>query len=1024
MAHKIVHLNPRIPVLQTHGQRLEHGPEERLFRSLDTENKGYLLKHQFIEELSRVGIGEHDCCLESLFDKLNDLTDNSKIDFEKFAKLTRNNLSLVEKALTGALIIPDFHSFCLCIDKIYKKVSANKKGRVANYIPQLARMNPDLFSVSVCTIDGQFYSVGDTNTSFSVQSICKPINYCLIQMEHGEEMVHQYIGKEPSGHRFNILRLNKNNLPHNPFINAGGIMACSLLRRDLDPADRFDYVVRVLKDLAGGLQPDFDNAVYLSERHTADRNFAIAHFMKEKNVFPEHTNLTDVLEFYFQCCAIKMTSKHIAIIAATLANSGVCPLTQKKIFEPSIVKNCLSLMHSCGLYDFSGEFAFTVGLPAKSGVSGAIMLVVPNVLGVCIFSPPLDEFGNSVRGIAFCKELIKEYNFHNYDSLVHATSKIDPRYQSNRLKVSSTMTLIWAASQGDLMEIRRLVALGVNLNSADYDGRTALHLAASEGQILIVNYLLQKNIEINPVDRWGGTPLTDAYRGKHKKVIDLLLQHGAKKMIDGKLTDPTTHPSKKPDLFDGYQPIEQANDEYFSKLKLSNPNLKRIIEVISETPVATFKNWNKQAQRSLKERGVTFNVYSAQKEGEKIFPFDLIPRVVTAKEWNKVERGLLQRVQALNEFLKDIYSSQRIIKDKRIPEALVASCTEYFPIMREVIPPGGVYITIAGCDLIRNKDGELYVLEDNLRVPSGVSYLLENRKITKELLADWMKGSTIREVGHYPQKLKETFASLIRSNPENPLIIVLTPGSYNAAYFEHKYLADCMGCPLVENSELFVENNKVYWNSPTGKKQVDMIYKRTDDQYLDPTIFKADSLLGIPGIIDAYCAGQVVLANALGNGVADDKAIYHYVPEMIRYYLNEAAILPQVSTYIAANKNDLAYILDHLSDLVIKVVNQSGGYGMLIGAQASKSQLLEIRKKITQSPRSYIAQSLIELSTIPTLCDGHLHPRRVDLRTYIVTGLDCSWILPGALTRVALKEGSYIVNSCQGGGSKDTWVME
>lgn len=506
---------------------LEHiGIETHLFQSLDTANKGYILKKQLLDELELAGIDSLHHGLQSLLAKLEPIADNAKINFQKFCDLTRDSLSLVENTLTGGLIIPNFQQFCRIIDDIYAKVLTHEEGKVADYIPQLSRVNPNLLGLALCTIDGQMHTKGDALYPFSAQSTCKPINYCLAQAEHGEALVHRFIGKEPSGHRFNVLRLNKNNLPHNPFINAGAIMACSLIRRDLTPADRFDFVMSTWEKLCAGLKPGFNNAVYLSEKSTADRNFAIAHFMQEKKAFPKYTNLQEVLEFYFQCCSIDVTAKHLAITAATLANAGVCPLTDTQVFEPATVKNCLSLMYSCGLYDFSGEFAFTVGLPAKSGVSGPIMLVIPNVLGLCIWSPRLDHFGNSVRGVAFCKELVEQFNFHNYDSLVRNTHKHDPRRYNNETKMSTIVSLIWAASRGDLLEVRRLVALGVNLNDADYDGRTALHLAACEGQLHIVRYLLQKNVQLNPVDRWGGTPLTEALRHKHEDIVALLQMQG------------------------------------------------------------------------------------------------------------------------------------------------------------------------------------------------------------------------------------------------------------------------------------------------------------------------------------------------------------------------------------------------------------------------------------------------------------------------------------------------------------------
>lgn len=507
----------------------ELSTEENLFNSLDIAGRGYIVKRQLIDALKNVGIDSHHLSLKPMFEKLDKMSDDIQIHLADFIQLTKDAMALIEKALTGGLIIPDFQHFCDNMDDIYHQIKGITDGKVADYIPQLARVDPELFAVSLCTVHGQMHSVGDYNVPFSVQSTCKPVNYCLVQKEHGEEIVHRYIGKEPSGHRFNIIRLGKDNLPHNPFINAGAIMACSLIRRDLIPADRFDYIIHVWENLCGGLKPGFNNAIYLSEKSTADRNFAIAHFMREKNVFPKDTDLLDILEFYFQCCSIEVTSKHLSVIAATMANSGVCPLTQMQIFDPASIKNCLSLMHSCGLYESSGEFAFTVGLPAKSGVSGPVMLIIPNVGGMCIWSPRVDSHGNSVRGIAYCKELVKKFNFHIYDSLVPTTDKEDPRLRKSEIKLSDTMSLIWAASQGDLNQIQHLVARGVDLNQADYDGRTAMHLAASEGQEHIVRFLIRHKAEVNPVDRWGGTPLADAERGKHQHIVMLLKENNATK---------------------------------------------------------------------------------------------------------------------------------------------------------------------------------------------------------------------------------------------------------------------------------------------------------------------------------------------------------------------------------------------------------------------------------------------------------------------------------------------------------------
>lgn len=1003
---------------------MDQAVEERLFLSLDKDSRGFLYKKDLLDALSNAGIKPGPHYLESCFYKLKALTDHTKIYFEQFVELTHENLALFEKALSGGLIIPDFQAFCANMDGIYHQVEQNHGGEVATYIPQLARMDPNLFGFSVCTIDGQTYSLGDAETLFSAQSTCKTINYCLAQREHGEAFVHRYIGKEPSGHRFDVLHLNKNNLPHNPFINAGAIMACSLIRRDLSPADRFDYVMQAWQDLAGGVKCGFNNAVYLSEKGTADRNFAIAHFMREKKVFPDGVNLSDLLEFYFQCCSIELNSASMAVVAATLANAGICPLTQKTVFDPETVKNCLSLMYSCGLYDFSGEFAFSVGLPAKTGVSGALMLVVPNVLGMCIFSPALDEYGNSVRGVEFCRLLIEKYNFHNYDSLIRTANKEDPRKSGQEIHFSPVMAMIWAASQGDLMEIQRLVAAGVDINGADYDGRTPLHLAASEGQLPVVNYLLKRNAMVNPLDRFGGTPLADAKRAHHQSIVKLLEENGGKTKPAEILASLSQKNPLMQGLFQGYRSLPKVFDEYVTRDAHPRHSLRYLYPGMHDIQKDEFFKLHQYAKQSFQDRGITFKVYSEEGNAtESIFPFDLIPRIVPVNEWKLIERGLKQRMRALNAFMQDVYGEQKIFRDKKIPENLLSLSPGYLPKLRGILPYGGIHTHIAGFDLIRNAAGELHILEDNLRVPSGVSYILENRITMKSLVPSWMKDLDIHEVDSFPAKLLASLQSIIADKEDDPLVIVLTPGPFNAAWFEHKYLAERMGCPLVENNQLIVEKNKVYWCGPNGKRQVHVIYRRTDDLFMDPDFFRPDSLLGIPGIVEAYRAGNVVLANALGNGIGDDKAFYHYVPEMIRYYLGESILLPQITTWLGANPRQKSYILAHLEKLVVKKVNQSGGYGMLIGPQASQKELAHFRDQIREAPHTFIAQPLIELSTIPTLQQMDLRPHRVDLRIFALQGLDDPWIMPGGLTRVALKEGSYIVNSSQGGGSKDTWIM-
>lgn len=506
-----------------------------LFDSLDRHSKGYIFYADLIAAFEALGIKKNDPRIkiqeeEIEFVPAENAESEAKISYDKFKKIVQQSQgNLVQNTIKGNLIIPDFKNFRKEINRIYALTKKNKTGNIATYIPQLGRVNPEYYGVSVCSIDGQRYSIGDSSVNFCIQSISKPINYCIILEEHGEEKVHNHIGREPSGIGFNGLLLNNKHLPHNPMINAGAIMTCSLIKPELEMADRFDFVMKNWSKLSGNSSVVFNNSVYLSERLTADRNFALGYFMRENKAFPENTNLIDTLEFYFQCCSIELNSEGMANVAATLANAGICPITGERVLSPDTVKNCLSLMYSCGMYDFSGEFAFTIGLPAKSGVAGGLMVVVPNLMGICIYSPRLDELGNSVRGIEFCKELIKTFNFHNYDSLTSGNNKIDPRLKRNQSKVEGIISLCSAASEGDLLEVSHLIAQGVDINLADYDGRTALHLAASEGHINVIEYLISKEVFLNPVDRWGNTPLADAIRSNHNAVIEFLENNGAKK---------------------------------------------------------------------------------------------------------------------------------------------------------------------------------------------------------------------------------------------------------------------------------------------------------------------------------------------------------------------------------------------------------------------------------------------------------------------------------------------------------------
>ncbi|MBX9685204.1 MAG: glutaminase A [Candidatus Obscuribacterales bacterium] len=503
--------------------------QDLLFRAYAVNSK--VDKLSLIDTFAKSGILPTDPRAASLYRKLSYL--GEKLGEEEFRDLHNCSPALFEKVLTGQLAIPQFSEFTNDLDSIFEQVSSCRDGKLADYIPQLARVNPEKFSMAVCSIDGQQHSLGDADDFFCVQSCSKPITYCLALEENGENIVHNYVGTEPSGKTFNELTLNSRGFPHNPMINAGAIMCGALIKRDCSASDRFDYVMGKWKELSGNMKVGFDNAVYLSERQTGDRNFALAYFMREKGAFPPDTELLDILDFYFQCCSIEVTSKAMSVIAATLANGGTCPLTGQQVFRPDHVKNCLSLMSSCGLYDFSGEFAFRVGIPGKSGVSGAIMLVVPNLLGLALWSPRLDELGNSVRGIEFCKKLAARFKMHAFDSMVGLKdNRIDPRRNIYESRHGGIVAFCTAALEGDLQEMRRLLANGLDPEMKDYSGRTALHLAASEGKMAVLQYLLELGVEINPVDSWGNTPLNDALRHKHLSIVSLLREHGAKQLAE------------------------------------------------------------------------------------------------------------------------------------------------------------------------------------------------------------------------------------------------------------------------------------------------------------------------------------------------------------------------------------------------------------------------------------------------------------------------------------------------------------
>ena len=478
-------------------------------------------------------------------------------------------------------------------------------------------------------------------------------------------------------------------------------------------------------------------------------------------------------------------------------------------------------------------------------------------------------------------------------------------------------------------------------------------------------------------------------------------------------------------LFGSYDPGEYY-DEVFSAPGVPRPHYATMFQRLAAMATAQFEERRQLADLAFRLQGITFTVYSDGRGTERLFPFDLIPRILPRSEWDLIERGLAQRVVALNLFLQDIYGQQRILKDRQIPRALVYSCQHFRREMIGIEVPRGIHTHISGIDLIRDsKTGEFVVLEDNARTPSGVSYVLENRLVMTRTFPDAFQAYEVLPVDHYPAELCKILRNLSPRAAEEPQMVLLSPGIYNSAYFEHSFLAQQMGIELVEGRDLIVDDCVVYMKTIHGLKRVDVMYRRIDDDYLDPLTFRSDSILGVPGLMGAYRAGNIALANAVGNGVADDKAIYSYVPAFIRYYLGEKPALRNVETYVCANPTELSYVLDHLAELVVKAVGESGGYGMLIGPAAARATIDEFRERIKANPRNYIAQPVVALSRVPSYHapGARLIGCHVDLRPYCLYNGEKVIVVPGGLTRVALQPGSLVVNSSQGGGSKDTWVL-
>jgi len=511
--------------------------EESVFNMFKNPDTNLVNIGQLLAVIERTGIRRTDHRLTEMVTKLKkfhkdrgaDYTtvDNLDVDLSIFKDLVEDNIVLISQIIQNKMMIPEWSAFSQTMKDIFKRCKSNNQGTVASYIPQLARYSKDLWAMSVCTVDGQRMSLGDVGVSFTMQSCSKPFTYAMCLKELGPDIVHKYIGHEPSGRNFNDICLDRENKPHNPMLNAGAIMSCGLMLQLIEPkaslAEKYDFLLQSMQKLAGNESIGFNNAVFLSERETADRNFAMGYLMKENNCFPANLDLHDCLDLYFQSCSLEVNTESLAVMGATLANGGICPTTGEKVLNSSDVRDVLSLMYSCGMYNYSGQFAFKVGLPAKSGVSGSIILVIPNVMCVALWSPPLDMIGNSVRGQQFCNELVDLFNFHRFDNIRHSEKKLDPRRESFEVKGLTIVTLLFAAVAGDVTALQRHYLQGLDLGLCDYDGRTALHLAAAEGHQECVSFLLDTaRVEVEAFDRWGHTPLQEAERGQHEEVVKII----------------------------------------------------------------------------------------------------------------------------------------------------------------------------------------------------------------------------------------------------------------------------------------------------------------------------------------------------------------------------------------------------------------------------------------------------------------------------------------------------------------------
>nr|XP_051688786.1 glutaminase liver isoform, mitochondrial isoform X2 [Oryctolagus cuniculus]XP_051702338.1 glutaminase liver isoform, mitochondrial isoform X2 [Oryctolagus cuniculus] len=483
--------------------------------------------HKFTTALKATGLQTSDPrlrdCMNQMRRTVRESSSGGLLDRDLFQKCVSSNIVLLTQAFRKKFVIPDFEEFTGHVDRIFEDAKELTGGKVAAYIPQLAKSNPDLWGVSLCTVDGQRHSVGHTKIPFCLQSCVKPLTYAIAISTLGTDYVHRFVGKEPSGLRYNTLSLNEEGIPHNPMVNAGAIVVSSLIKMDCNKAEKFDFVLQYLNKMAGNEYMGFSNATFQSEKETGDRNYAIGYYLKEKKCFPNGVDMMAALDLYFQLCSVEVTCESGSVMAATLANGGICPITGESVLSAEAVRNTLSLMHSCGMYDFSGQFAFHVGLPAKSAVSGAILLVVPNVMGMMCLSPPLDKLGNSHRGINFCQRLVSLFNFHNYDNLRHCARKLDPRREGGEVRNKTVVNLLFAAYSGDVSALRRFALSAMNMEQKDYDSRTALHVAAAEGHTEVVKFLIEA-CKVNPFvkDRWGNIPLDDAVQFNHLEVVKLL----------------------------------------------------------------------------------------------------------------------------------------------------------------------------------------------------------------------------------------------------------------------------------------------------------------------------------------------------------------------------------------------------------------------------------------------------------------------------------------------------------------------